>query len=74
MMRSRLNRTGPIANREVYEKIRALRIGNRLAVPRSAWIGKTPLGHTLNNNPNYRGRFSVCTSDDKSGWVIVRLK
>jgi hypothetical protein len=69
-----MGRQGPVANRGTYEKILALMIGKKLTVARSEWIGKTPLGHTLSNNPNYRGRFSVRTLEDKTGWVIVRLK
>jgi hypothetical protein len=65
--------SGPMGNRAIYEKIRALKVGEELTVNRSEWKTMTPPTAIL-HNPSYCGQFSVRRLDERAGWVIVRLK
>jgi hypothetical protein len=70
----RIRNTGPVANRGIYERIRRLTLGDELLVRHSEWKSKTLLNYVIPYNRNYAGRFLIDRLDDKSGWMIMRIK
>jgi len=66
-------KTGPIGNRHVYRRLHSLKVGEVLTLRTSEWKAATPPTH-LRYNATYRGQFSVRELEDKTGWLIVRLK
>jgi hypothetical protein len=65
--------TGPIRNRAMYDRLRALKVGQELTIKRSEWRTQTIPPATL-GIPKYRGQFEVSWLEDGDGWRVVRVK
>jgi len=65
-------KTGPIRHRAIYEKLRALKIGEEITIARSEWRARTPPTSALVYARNHRGKFVVRKLVDRAGWLVVR--
>jgi uncharacterized protein (DUF2249 family) len=65
--------TGPIGNRRIYDRLKSLKVGQKLKLELSEWKGHTT-PQCLNWNPRYQGQFTVRRLEDGTGWVVMRLK
>ena len=65
---------GPMRNRRFYRRLMALQVGGCLTLTKAEWKAQSSPVDTLRYGKTYRGQFLVRLLDDKTGWVIWRLK
>jgi len=68
------SKTGPIGNRQIYERLKSLKVGEGLTVGRSEWKGRSPPTQNLQYTSRYRGEFAVSRLEGGTGWLIVKLR
>ena len=65
---------GPIATRHIYERMRALQVGEAFTVAWKDWRAATPPTGTMGKSRRYRDHFKVEELGDGRGWLISRVK
>jgi len=65
---------GTIATRRVYERIRALQVGEDFTLLRSEWKVATLPTDSIGKAIRYRDHIKVRELEDGTGWIILRVK
>lgn len=69
----KLKNLGPTLNKEIYQLLHDLKVGDSVIVDKEDWKGKDKFGHAIHSSLSLRGRFSCRTLEDNSGWLVVRI-
>lgn len=72
-----LGRAGAVKNnKEIFEVLHGLQMGESILLPKDEWKGKTPpsmsIAGTFRANRGVK-RFSVFQTEEKTAWLITRI-
>jgi hypothetical protein len=70
----RRSRYGPVATRRVYQRVRALKVGEELTVSANDWQAATSPMHTIRRSERYRDDFQVRELEGGRARIISRVK
>ena len=65
---------GAWATRAVYDRLKALQVGEEFTLKPSEWKSATPPTDSIGQSPRYRDCFQVRELEVGKGWVITRVK
>jgi hypothetical protein len=65
---------GAWATRAVYDRLKALQVGEEFTLKPSEWKSATPPTDSIGHSRKYRDRFQVRELEVGQGWVITRVK
>ena len=72
-MKARRMAYGPIATRRIYERVRAMQVGEELTAKHEEWAMATPFADAIVKSPTCRDDYKVRELEGGKGWVVTRV-